>query len=332
MTTKATNENIAYIVDDDTSINMIYRTKACTISPSHPNHFEILCALKDKRYDDIEPLLNVANSIETSTNGHIIFDGQEFLYNGPSVKGKPQRLHAAICNRMFDLIESGHSAAYILKFVDNMFTNPSPKSVEELYLFLDKNKLPITQDGCFLAYKRVNENWRDLYSNKIDNSIGKTVKEDRKKVDANRNNTCSRGLHFCSFGYLSCFKGAHTILVKINPRDVVSIPTDYNNSKGRCCRYVVVKEHEKGDAFDLFNGKNAKPLYTASGDHVQSPYYNVRDRRGRFVSQKDRNQYHNLRDNKGRFVKRLANAIVPDTEPDLPYHNLRGNDGRFIKK
>jgi hypothetical protein len=31
-------------------------------------------------------------------------------------------------------------------------------------------------------------------------------------------------------------------LIKINPADVVSIPSDYNNAKGRCCKYVVVGE------------------------------------------------------------------------------------------
>lgn len=31
-------------------------------------------------------------------------------------------------------------------------------------------------------------------------------------------------------------------MVKINPRDVVAIPSDYNNAKGRTCKYHVVKE------------------------------------------------------------------------------------------
>lgn len=35
---------------------------------------------------------------------------------------------------------------------------------------------------------------------------------------------------------------ARTVIVKINPRDVVSIPTDYDNSKGRACRYEVIGE------------------------------------------------------------------------------------------
>jgi hypothetical protein len=38
------------------------------------------------------------------------------------------------------------------------------------------------------------------------------------------------------------FGGARTVIVKINPADVVSIPTDYDNSKGRACRYEVIGE------------------------------------------------------------------------------------------
>jgi len=79
---------------------------------------------------------------------------------------------------------------------------------------------------------------------------------ERNSVDDNPNNTCSTGLHFCSLEYLKGFWGTsgHTMIIKINPMDVVSIPVDYDNSKGRCCRYVVVDEHERAkegiEAFD----------------------------------------------------------------------------------
>jgi hypothetical protein len=63
-------------------------------------------------------------------------------------------------------------------------------------------------------------------------------------VDDDANRTCSSGLHFCSQDYLSHFGGSDSrvVIVKINPRDVVSIPTDYDFSKGRCSRYEVIGE------------------------------------------------------------------------------------------
>jgi hypothetical protein len=41
---------------------------------------------------------------------------------------------------------------------------------------------------------------------------------------------------------LNHFGGARTVIGKINPRDVVSIPSDYNATKGRACRYEVIGE------------------------------------------------------------------------------------------
>jgi hypothetical protein len=123
-----------------------------------------------------------------------------------------------------------------------MMQNPSHRSVNELYGFLENNNLPITSDGHFLAYKRVRDDYRDVHSGTMDNSVGQVVTMSRNEVDDNANNTCSSGLHFCSQEYLASFGGDRTVIVKINPADVVSIPTDYNNSKGRACRYLVVGE------------------------------------------------------------------------------------------
>jgi hypothetical protein len=126
--------------------------------------------------------------------------------------------------------------------MENLMQNPSYRSVNELYGFLEANNLSITPDGHFLAYKKVRENYTDVHSGKFDNSVGKVCEMERNLVDDNKDNTCSFGLHFCSEGYLKHFGGDRIMIVKINPRDVVSIPTDYNNSKGRTCRYEVVGE------------------------------------------------------------------------------------------
>jgi hypothetical protein len=49
-------------------------------------------------------------------------------------------------------------------------------------------------------------------------------------------------LHVCSQSYLGHFGGDRVIVCKINPKDVVSVPADYNNAKMRVCRYEVVSE------------------------------------------------------------------------------------------
>jgi len=70
----------------------------------------------------------------------------------------------------------------------------------------------------------------------------------RNLVDSDDRNTCSTGLHACSYEYLNYYihdENDRIVLVEINPRDVVSIPIDYNNTKLRCCRYKVVMEVTK---------------------------------------------------------------------------------------
>lgn len=76
----------------------------------------------------------------------------------------------------------------------------------------------------------------------MDNSVGKVLEMPRNMVDEDKNRTCSAGLHFCSYDYLAHFGGERIMVLKINPKDVVAIPADYNNSKGRTCRYEVVDE------------------------------------------------------------------------------------------
>jgi hypothetical protein len=143
---------------------------------------------------------------------------------------------------MIQMLQEGFPIEPMVNFMENLYKNPSKRAVTELYGFLEKGNLPITPDGHFLAYKRVREDYLDCHSGTMDNSVGKIVEMERHDVDDNKDNTCSTGLHFCSMSYLSSFSGARTVIVKINPADVVSIPSDYNDAKGRTCRYKVIGE------------------------------------------------------------------------------------------
>jgi hypothetical protein len=64
--------------------------------------------------------------------------------------------------------------------------------------------------------------------------------------------------------------------IKINPADVVSIPADYDNTKGRCCRYVVASELGEGDSFEKLEdkavfGAEPKPVNKV-GENFKDPY------------------------------------------------------------
>ena len=206
-----------------------------TLSRDHEQAAIVIDLIREGNFDGAVEAINKAKAIEHFACGHFVVEGDVVTYGDKEVG------HSLI-PRILQMRNDGFDITPMLKFLENLFQNPSNRAQEELYRFLEANELPITEDGHFMAYKRINNNWTDRYSGKIDNSVGKVVEMPRNEVDDNCNNTCSRGLHFCGLGYLRSFGGQRLVALKINPRDVVSIPTDYNDAKGRCCRYQVAEE------------------------------------------------------------------------------------------
>lgn len=149
-------------------------------------------------------------------------------------------VNTALSRRMIDIVSEGLSIDPWVKFMEKVYANPWPQAGEELYQWIEGSDMPIVENGNFWAYKMVRRDYTDNYSGKMNNSIGQTVEMDRSKVDANRRNECSTGLHFCSLKYVT--GGGRLMIVEIDPSDVVSIPMDYNFTKGRCCKFKVVGE------------------------------------------------------------------------------------------
>lgn len=217
-----------------------------TINNDHANYADIREALKTKDFDTVEKLINVAQSVINYVSGRVRIVNEQVFYGDFEVKG-------SIVHRIISMMREGFDAAPMIKFLENLMSNPSKRAVDELYGFLEATALPITEDGCFLAYKKVRDDYRDFYTGKMDNSIGTVLEMPRNQVDEDKDTTCSYGLHFCSLSYLPHYHGGQgrVLIVKINPADVVAIPSDYNNAKGRAARYEVIGEHtsENNEAF-----------------------------------------------------------------------------------
>lgn len=197
-------------------------------------------ALEAVKNDNVELFLQVVNTKDTvvqKSGGKVRIENGNLMFGDRVVTG-------LISARVFDMMELGLSIDPMMAFIENLMKNPSKRAVDELFGFIEACDLPITEDGHFLAYKRVREDYLDVHSGTMDNSVGKIVEMERNLVDEDKSRTCSAGLHFCSYEYLKHFSGERIVVVKINPADVVAIPIDYNNSKGRTCRYEVVEEME----------------------------------------------------------------------------------------
>lgn len=229
---------INYILGGD-SITVFLDGNSYTINKQAHTYELVLKAVREGNVDALRDAVNIRQSIVKSlveTGGSKVRIEEDAIYYGD------REVTGLISSRIFEMLRLGLSVKPMVRFLENMMENPSKRAVDELFDFIDACRLPITEDGHFLAYKRVRDNYFDVHSGTMDNSVGKILQMPRNMVDEDKNRTCSAGLHFCSYDYLAHFGGERIMVLKINPRDVVAIPADYNNSKGRTCRYEVVDE------------------------------------------------------------------------------------------
>jgi hypothetical protein len=228
------------------------------VPASSPNFNDVKNALKNGADEaHFKSILNIRSYIAALSEGRAEVSSDGSLYwNG-------KQLNSTIAQRVSAMFQEGLGVAPLLKFLNKVFTNPrldknssiySPSFEDELYLFLESGDCPITEDGNFLAYKMIRSDYRDIYTGSMDNSPGVTVQLGTwADVDPNRYNTCSNGLHFASLEYVlngnyGCQSHGHRlVVVEVDPADVIAIPNDYNNSKGRAWRYKILREIEWSD-------------------------------------------------------------------------------------
>lgn len=254
-----------YIIQGD-NVVVVVDNKPYTINKTHIGYQKLIDAIKSNDWDSVRDLVEPKKVVIKYGDGYVTIEHGQLFWKG-------EVLHTSLAVRMVQMLEEGFPIDPLVKFMHNLMENPSKRAVDELYGFLEKNNLPITPDGHFLAYKKVRDNYFDVHSGTMDNSIGRVVAMERNQVDDNKDNTCSKGLHFCSQEYLSSFTGERTVILKINPRDVVSIPSDYNNSKGRCCLYEVVGEIAQDKTEQAFTRSVQSNAYTNAVKTGTSEFY-----------------------------------------------------------
>lgn len=225
-----------YITGKD-GVTVYINGTSYTISASHQNYSNVIDAIKEgKSSDFLLDLMDTKKAITSYCQGSIEIKAGVLYYQGDEIRN-------SLTIKILQMMEEGFSISPMVQFLKNLRQNPSRVAQQELYDFLEAGNLPITPDGCFLAYKSVNQDYKDYHSRKFDNSIGSVCEMPRNAVCDDRNITCSHGLHFAQKSYAEGFgRGGHLMVLKVNPADVVSIPRDYKNTKGRCSKYEVIGE------------------------------------------------------------------------------------------
>ena len=207
----------------------------------------IVRLLRNGEYSQVPSAVDRALQVASVSKGKFTMQNGTIVIDGIS-------LPDSLSDKLLDLVDEEGDTTPLENFWDNLKENPTLSSREDLYSFIEYNNVPITPDGCFIVYKKVNHNMWDNYTGNTHlNTVGSIIEMARDSVDHNRNNTCSTGLHVAAFEYAANFSGNRLIECKVNPRDVVAVPPDYSNQKMRVCRYEILRETTQ---------KYVAPVYT----------------------------------------------------------------------
>lgn len=227
--------------------------KAAVASADEDTNLDELARLFDPSVA-VEEYFNKVSERVSVAGGHVFLDHEE--------------VSDSLANHIIRFMNENDQdrATALINFLEKIATNPNEHSRSQLYAWLERRDFTITADGDFLAYKgvRSRSGGNDLdkypyesistgealvdgkvYNGAIPNGVGAVVEMPRGKVQWDPDVACHTGLHAGNFRYANSFSQGALLTVKINPRDVVSVPHDSNSEKIRCCRYTVLEVNEQ---------------------------------------------------------------------------------------
>jgi hypothetical protein len=218
-----------------------------TVDSTSYNFDEIVDAVRADAYSEVFDLIDLAKAAGkrfseltervSVRDGNVYFDGDI--------------VHNSLADAIVRALSEGAEFIGLVNFLEKIHQNPRKHSRENLYDWLNTHEFTITNDGDLVGYKGVSEDMTSISAGPgivngvetnghLDNSVGNVVSIARSYVQHDPSIGCSTGLHVGTWDYASSF-GPVVVKVLVNPRDVVSVPTDCNWAKMRVSRYKVVE-------------------------------------------------------------------------------------------
>lgn len=269
----------SYIIGD-TFVTLVHNGNLYTITHDDARCDAVLDVIKNQNWSELDNVLSLPKLIAKYSFGKIKVYDNAIYYKDKEVKN-------IVTEKIFSFITQGYPFESLVAFLDKLMLNPEARSIDQLYSYLEKYKLPICEDGDFLAMKSIRGEWKDHYSNTIDNRIGQKPWMNRGLISSDPNLACHIGFHIGSEQFVNTYcdlKDRRIILCKINPANVVCIPYYSSFQKMRVCAYEVVRELD-----EQFHGVNFNSDYAPANSHVDPSiplkpiYHNKRNKLGRFV-------------------------------------------------
>jgi hypothetical protein len=232
--------------DDSVNVAVFVDGQWFNADENHPNIDAIVSAIATGETENLVSLFDVTTALTgeferlsevvSTANGRVYVDGDEV--DGPYAE------------QIVRFVREGADYGPLVKFLEKVFTNTDAHTRENLSRWLDATHgFTIDSDGDIVGYKGVRADGTSIHAGgatvdgkevkgNVPNEVGSVIELPRSKVTHDPNRGCAAGLHVGTWEYASGF-GQRILTVKVNPRDVVSVPTECGSQKMRVCRYKV---------------------------------------------------------------------------------------------
>lgn len=195
----------------------------------------VVDVLRRNALHELPDALSATKTLSKWMSGKFTAEGNEIRWNGNALPGN-------MGTRLLNTLREGKTIDGFMRFWELLQQNPSKRSVDQLWTFLQHENIAIGKDGFIYAYKGVRNDYMDIHSGTFKNSPGAVMECDRNKVSDDPRVACSDGFHVGNLSYARSF-GPKLMIVRLSPKDVVCIPYDSSQQKMRTCRYEVVGHH-----------------------------------------------------------------------------------------
>jgi len=244
--------NIPYLITS-ASVTVVVDGKTYVADKTHRNYESIKTMLvsDSTEFDKLIELFDITELVNRYCDGKISVKHGVVSYNDIPVDNY-------VTQKILQFMDEKLPVEPIANFLNKLMKNPSRRAVSELYKFLEHKNMPLTPDGCFLAYKGVGVDYWSKHANRmtrvvrgkvndsgnIYNGVGEVIEVERNSVCDDASVGCGEGIHAGSLKYANDWAGSagRLMIVKIDPSDVVSVPNDCSCQKLRTCKYEVVAE------------------------------------------------------------------------------------------
>lgn len=238
--------------------------------------------VREKAFDAISAMHDISRRVATAlehiaseTTGTFAVSRSGVLYEGSLLPREISDHILRILSEAGQDSKGFESWGAFAKFVENLYTNVDEDIRLQLFSWLASMSrisggFTLTKNGHIIGYKGVTlrdgvpvsqrsghamvlstdpesgeEVLSDYKNQQIPNVVGTDVLMPRNEVQNDPSIGCSAGLHVATIEYARGFASGVLLTVKVNPKDIVSVPTECDAQKMRVSRYSVLSAVEE---------------------------------------------------------------------------------------